>query len=181
MADVALDDPPTRKILRHQLARTMAELAGPERDLGLGKLFIKETQGARRVPDVADVAALPQAAEGNARRARRPDPPRAVQPAFGEDQGFHRLIGALRKLVRPMAADGQALQSLGGLPLQVLVAGLAADAKLLAQLVDRETVTLRQDNESIDFIHVGYVFPGHRALGVTHHSGLYHLLCAMRL
>ncbi len=87
MADVALDDPPTRKILRHQLARTMAELAGPERDLGLGKLFIKETQGAPRVPDVADVDALPQAAEGNARRARRPGPAQCGGEGGGGGRG----------------------------------------------------------------------------------------------
>jgi len=54
--------------------------------------------------------------------------------------------------------------------LQVLVAGLAADAELIAQIRDRKAIGLRQHNESGYFFHEGHIFPGHGApLCVTHH------------
>jgi hypothetical protein len=74
LADVALGDLQTRKILRHQLPRAVAERTRPERDLGRGNIFGKETQDARRVADVADVDALLRAGEENARRAFRIGP-----------------------------------------------------------------------------------------------------------
>jgi len=80
-------------------------------------------------------------------------PPRAMQPAFRENQGLHRLVGAQRKAVRPMTARLQSLQARSRVALQVFVAGLAADAELLAQLRDREAVALRQYNESINLFH----------------------------
>ncbi len=74
LADVALGDLQTRKILRHQLPRAVAERTRPERDLGRGNIFGKETQDARRVADVADVDALLRAGAENARRAFRIGP-----------------------------------------------------------------------------------------------------------
>ena len=56
----------------------------------------------------------------------------------GEEQRLHRLVGALRKLVRPMAAHLQPLQPTRGVALQAFLAGLAADAELLAQLRGRK-------------------------------------------
>ena len=67
-ADAALDDAQARESLREQVARTVAERAGPEHELGLGKLLLEDVERAGRVADVADVDALPRAAEQNARR-----------------------------------------------------------------------------------------------------------------
>ncbi len=78
-----------------------------------------------------------------------------MEPAFGEDQRLHRLIRSLRKRVRPMAAQLQPLPSLQRVPRQMFIASLAADAKLRAQLRDRETVGLREYNESINLFHNG--------------------------
>jgi len=50
-----------------------------------------------------------------------------------------------------------------GLTLQMFVSCLAADTELLAQLRDRETLPLREDDKSIYLVHVGYAFPGHCA------------------
>src|ERR1019366_9559686 len=86
-----------------------------------------------------------------------------MQPALGEDERFNGFVRALRKLMRPMAAGLQPLQSLRRVALQVFVPGLAADAELFAQLRDRETVALCEDDKSIYLFHVGYVFPGHSA------------------
>jgi hypothetical protein len=89
-------------------------------------------------------------------------PPRAVQPPLGEDQRLHRLVRALREVMRPVAARLQALQTLGGVALQVFVPGLAADAKLLAQIGDRESTTAREHHKARYLFHLGYVFPRHR-------------------
>ncbi len=68
-ADAALDDAQARESLREQVARTVAERAGPEHELGLGELLLEDVERAGRVADVADIDALPRAAEQNARRA----------------------------------------------------------------------------------------------------------------
>src|SRR5690606_42112231 len=72
----------------------------------------------------------------------------------------------------PVAAGPKALQSVRRVALQMLVAGLAADAELLAQTRHRETARLRQTDKANDLFHGGYFFPGHVALCVTHLPGL---------
>jgi len=54
----------------------------------------------------------------------------------------------------------------------MLVAGLAADPELLAQVGDRELPATRQRDEANELFHMGYFGPGHRALCVTHQPGL---------
>ena len=49
----------------------MAEVAGPERDLDLGEMPVEQRERAGRVPDVADVHALPGTAQQDARRTTR--------------------------------------------------------------------------------------------------------------
>ena len=71
-----------------------------------------------------------------------------------------------------MAAWPQPVEPLGRVAGQVLVAGLPADAKLLAQIGDRETVRLRQRNKANEFFHRAYSGPGHGALCVSHLPGL---------
>ena len=89
--------------------------------------------------------------------------PGATQAAFRENHCLHRLSGALRKLVRPVAAGLQPLQAARRVALQVLVAGLTADPKLFAQIGDRKTVRLRKRHKSNDLFHGGYIWPGHCA------------------
>jgi len=86
-----------------------------------------------------------------------------MQPAFLDDQRLNRLIGDLRKTVRPVAALRQALKPALGVALQMFVAGFAADPKLLAQFCDREPVALGLHDEPSDCIHRGYFLPGHDA------------------
>src|SRR5690606_6904146 len=87
-------------------------------------------------------------------------------------RSHHRFFRALRAVVRPVAARLKALQAVRRVALQMLVAGLAADAELLAQTRHRETARLRQTDKANDLFHGGYFFPGHVALCVTHLPGL---------
>ena len=61
----------------------------------------------------------------------------------------------------PVTARLQAFEASGLVAGQMLVGGLAADAKLLAQLGEREAVAVREMHESDDLFHVGYLVPGH--------------------
>ena len=86
---------------------------------------------------------------------------RPMAPAFGQDQRLDVGIGALWRAVGPMTARLQALEAVGLVAGQMLVGGLAADAKVLAQLGEREAVAVREMNESDDLFHVGYLVPGY--------------------
>lgn len=63
-----------------------------------------------------------------------------------------------------MVAWAQALKPKLGVALQMLVAGLAADAELLAQVGHGKMPAARKHNESVDHFRRGYVLPGHLAL-----------------
>ena len=82
-------------------------------------------------------------------------------PALRQNQRRHRLVGALRRMVRPVTARLQTRQTEFGVALQMFVAGLAADAELLAQIGPTKTPAAREHHESIDLFHTGYGFPGH--------------------
>ena len=56
-------------------------------------------------------------------------------------------------MVRPMAARPQARQTERGAALQMLIAGLAADPELLAQIRDARASTLREDYEPVELFH----------------------------
>jgi len=90
--------------------------------------------------------------------------PRAMQPALSKDQLLHRLIGTLRKAVWPVTARRQGLEPALGVTRQMFMPGFTADTELFAQIAQREPVGLGQYNESIEFFHLGYFVPGHRAL-----------------
>jgi hypothetical protein len=98
--------------------------------------------------------------------------PGAVQQALSDDEGFHLDVGALWRVLGSMAAWPQPVEPFGRVAGQVLVAGLPADPKLLAQIGDRETVRLRQRNKANEFFHRAYSGPGHGALCVSHLPGL---------
>ena len=90
--------------------------------------------------------------------------PRAMQPALRENECLDRFVGALRRVVRPVAARLQARQTECGVALQMFVAGLATDAELFAQLGHGKAPATGEYNESIDLFHIGYVGPGHRPM-----------------
>jgi len=75
-----------------------------------------------------------------------------------------RCVGALRRVVRPVAARLQARQTECGVALQMFVAGLATDAELFAQLGHGKAPATGEYNESIDLFHRGYVGPRHRPM-----------------
>jgi len=89
------------------------------------------------------------------------EPPRAVLATLGEDQGFDLGVRAMPAVVRTVAASLESFESVIRVTGQMLVASLAADPKLLAQICDRETVAARQHNKSNDLFHGGYLVPGH--------------------
>jgi len=70
-----------------------------------------------------------------------------------------------------MAVRLQPFEPTGRLSLQMLIAGLAADSKLLTQLGHRKARTLRQHHKSNNLFHWAYIFPRHCAKSVTHHPG----------
>ena len=55
--------------------------------------------------------------------------------------------------MRPVAARPQARQTERGVAFQMLVAGLAADPELLAQIRDAKASALREDYEPVDLFH----------------------------
>ena len=81
-----------------------------------------------------------------------------------ENECLDRFFGALRRVVRPVAARLQARQTECGVALQMFVAGLATDAELFAQLGHGKAPATGEYNESIDLFHIGYVGPGHRPM-----------------
>lgn len=60
-----------------------------------------------------------------------------------------------------MAARPQSRQTAVRVALQMLVAGLAADAELLAQVGHAKASALGEDDESVNFFHGSYVWSGH--------------------
>jgi hypothetical protein len=70
-----------------------------------------------------------------------------------------------------VAARPQARQTERGVAFQMLVAGLAADPELLAQIRDAKASALGQHDEPIDLFHGCLVLPGHRPRTVTYHPG----------
>src|SRR5690606_37555692 len=68
----------------------------------------------------------------------------------------------MRALVRPVARCRQRLQSTSSVTLEMLVAGLAANPELLAQIGHRKPVGLRQRHKTNDLFHRGYGLPRHR-------------------
>src|SRR6202051_3186966 len=89
--------------------------------------------------------------------------PPLMQPTLGQNQGLHRPIGPLRKLMRTMTAKRQPFQALRSIAIQIFIASLAADAELFTQLAHRKSRTLRQHYKSNDLFHRGYSFPRHDA------------------
>ena len=87
--------------------------------------------------------------------------PRAMQPTFREDQRLDRFGRAVRTHVRLVATRLQPFQALQRIALRVLVASLAADPKLLAQIRDRKAIRLRQRDKSNYLFHVDYFLPRH--------------------
>ena len=83
-------------------------------------------------------------------------------PALRENECLDRFVGALRRVVRPVAARLQARQNECGVALQMFVAGLATDAELFAQLGHGKAPATREDHASIDLFAGGYVGPEHR-------------------
>ena len=83
-------------------------------------------------------------------------------PALRENECLDRFVGALRRVVRPVAARLQARQNECSVALQMFVAGLAADAELFAQLGHGKAPATREDHASIDLFAGGYVGPRHR-------------------
>ena len=90
--------------------------------------------------------------------------PRAMQPALRENGCLDRFVGALRRVVRPMAAWLQARQTECGAALQMFVAGLATDAELFAQLGHGKAPASGEYKKSINLSHIGYVGPRHRPM-----------------
>lgn len=88
--------------------------------------------------------------------------PRAMQPSLRQNQRRPRLIGAVRRTVRPVAARFQSRRPKGRIALQMLVARLAADPKLLTPIADAEASAARQYDESIDLFPIGYFLPRRR-------------------
>jgi hypothetical protein len=86
-----------------------------------------------------------------------------MQPALGQNQALHCLIGALRKVVGAMAARSQAFDSFELIALQMLVPSLAANAKLLTELGDGKSPALSERGESDYLIVLGDLVPGHGA------------------
>jgi len=70
-----------------------------------------------------------------------------MRPAFLQDEVDHRRVSLMRAPPGPTGQLPQSLRSSGGVTLQPLVAGLATDRKVLAQLRDRETAGGRQTDE----------------------------------
>ena len=73
-----------------------------------------------------------------------PRPPSAMQAPFGEDELLNINIGAMRAGVRPVATRLQALEAIERVAGQVFIAGLAADAELLAQIAEYKAVCLSE-------------------------------------
>jgi hypothetical protein len=67
-----------------------------------------------------------------------------MQAPFSEYELFDVHIGAMRACVRPAASGLQALETVERVTLKVLVAGLAADAELLAQIAEEKAICLSQ-------------------------------------
>ena len=85
-------------------------------------------------------------------------------PALRENECLDRFFGALRRVVRPVAARLQARQTECGVALQMFVAGLATDAELFAQRGHGKAPASGEYNKSIDLSHIGYVGPRHRPI-----------------
>jgi hypothetical protein len=58
----------------------------------------------------------------------------------------------------------QARQAVRGVALQMFVAGLAAEADLLAQVGHAKVAAVCERHESIELFHAGYGFSGHRPM-----------------
>ena len=85
--------------------------------------------------------------------------------------------------MRPVAARLQSWHALRGVALQMFVVDRAADAELRAQLRDRETVRLREQDKANNLFHGGDLVPGHtlKVSPITPVQVLYHLLITFRL
>jgi hypothetical protein len=87
--------------------------------------------------------------------------PRPVLAALRENHPCHCFVCAFRRVMRSTTARLQARQTERGVALQVLVAGLAADAELLAQIGHAEAPTAGERDETNDLFHGSYLGPGH--------------------
>jgi len=87
--------------------------------------------------------------------------PGPVLAAFPQDQLRNPQGGLMRTAVRPAAALTQTRRAILTETDHPLVAGLAADAKVRAQLREGEAAGGRETDELMLLFHEGYLVPGH--------------------
>lgn len=98
-------------------------------------------------------------------------PPRAVLAPLAQDQPLDLLGGLVSATKRATAALMQPERSELSVTPQPLVAGLAADLKIRAQLSERKAARGRETDEALLLFHWGYFVPGHSPGSVTHVPG----------